>query len=149
MSALSGADLVHDIGLMDHCTLISPELIVFTDEIIGMIGQIMRGVDINDETLALDLVDRVGPGGNFLAEDHTLQHFRSHWVPSVMDRTQLTLDENGHETMHCEELLNRKTLDIIDTHRPEPLPEDTIRELKDLEKSWFDEFGMKYEYPQL
>ncbi|MEW5725100.1 MAG: trimethylamine methyltransferase family protein [Thermodesulfobacteriota bacterium] len=148
-SALSGADMVHDIGLMDHCSMISPELIVLCDEIIGMTGILMGGVEINEETLALDLIDRVGPGGNFLAEAHTLKWFRKHWFPSIMDRKQKTIEDYGQPIKHCEELLREKTIKILDEHVPAPLPDDVAAELQKLEKTWFDQAGVPYGYPTL
>lgn len=148
-SALSGADMIHDIGLMDHCSMVSPELIVMVDEIVGMVEVMTGGIEINEETLALDLIDRVGPGGNFLAEDHTLEHFRSHWVPSIMDRTQMAVDDSGVTIKHSQDLLREKTLKILEEHHPQPLPEDKVAELKKLEKSWFDAAGLEYKYPTL
>ena len=148
MSAFSGADFVHDVGLMDHAQMISPELMVLTDEIIGMVKVSMGGIEINDETLALDLIDKIGPGGNYLTEDHTLKHFRKFWVPTLMDRTQLSADVTIESVKHCEELINQKTREILDTHTPPPLPEDIDREIRKLEESWFEEFGLKYEYPK-
>ncbi|MEW6262645.1 MAG: trimethylamine methyltransferase family protein [Thermodesulfobacteriota bacterium] len=148
-AALSGADLVHDIGLMDHCSMISPELMVLADEIIGMTGILMGGVEINDETLALDLIDQVGPGGNFLATPHTLKWFRKHWVPSIMDRKQQTFEDGGEPIEHCEALLRKKTIKIMDEHVPEPPPEDIVAELRKMEKCWFEKAGLPYRYPTL
>jgi trimethylamine---corrinoid protein Co-methyltransferase len=147
-AALSGADLVHDIGLMDHCNMVSPELVVLADEIIGMTGVIMGGIEINAETLALDLIDKAGPGGNFLTEPHTFKWFRKHWVPTIMDRKQQAVgDDEAIE--NCEALLREKTLKILEEHVPEPLPEAIVAELRKLERSWFDRDGMPYGYPTL
>jgi trimethylamine--corrinoid protein Co-methyltransferase len=146
-SALSGADFVHDTGLMDHATLISPELIVFMDEIIDMVKVFIGGIEINDQTLALNLIDSVGPGGSYIAEDHTLEHFRNFWVPSVMDRSRLAPDLQGESIKHCEDLLNEKTRRILDTHIPDSLPEDITKEIKRIEKSWFRQLGLSHEYP--
>jgi len=147
MSAFSGADFVHDVGLMDHAQMISPELIVLTDEIIGMVSVSMEGIGTNDEALALDLIHKVGPGGNYLEEDHTFEHFREFWVPTIMDRTQLSTDTSSQPVIHCEELLNQRTKQIMKSAPGHPLPEDIEREVRKLETSWFSEFGVKYEYP--
>jgi len=149
MSVLSGADLVHDVGLVDHCSMISPELMVLTDEIVGMVRVMTGGIEINDETLALDLIDRVGPGGNFLAEEHTLKHFRKHWVPTIMDRSQLSIEETGTPVKHCQDLLREKTLKLMAGHQPPSRPEEMVKEIKKLEKSWFDRAGLPYKYPSL
>jgi trimethylamine--corrinoid protein Co-methyltransferase len=151
MSALSGADFIHDVGLMDHANMVSTELIVLTDEILDMVKVSMGGVVVNDETLVVDMIDRVGPGGNYLAEDHTLEHFRNFWVPRFMDRSQLGAEFNSESVRsvtHCEDLVNEKTREILETHEPQPLSEDLVKEVRKLEESWFEEFGMKYEYPK-
>ena len=148
-SALSGADLVHDVGLMDHCTMCSPELIVMTDEIIGMLRVTMGGLEINDETLSLELIDRIGPGGHYLSEEHTLKHFKKFWVPSIMDRSQLSAGPSEDQVMHCEDLLKQKTCKILENHRPDPLPEDMVAEIKKLEASWFKAAGLPNDYPQI
>jgi len=129
--------------LMYHATMISPELMVLADEIIDMVKVLMGGVDINDETLPLELIERLGPKANYLTEGHTLKHFRKFWVPRVFDRS--FIKKEG--VKDCEELLNQRTIRILETHQPKPLPEDLVRELKKVEKTWFDRVGLRHEYP--
>jgi trimethylamine--corrinoid protein Co-methyltransferase len=147
-SMLAGADFVHDTGLMDHATMISPELIVLMDETIAAAKVLLGGIEITQETLALDLINKIGPGGSFIAEDHTLEHFRRFWVPSIADRTRLTPDIVPESVRHSEELLNRKTIDILEKHEPKPLPEDVVQEIRKVEESWFKSLGLPFEYPQ-
>ena len=144
MSALSGADLPHDAGLMYHSMMASPELLVFVDEIIDMVKILMGGLEINDETLPLDLIDQVGPGGDYVSQSHTLKHFRKFWVPTIFDRSLA----KGKDSKNCEELLNEKTIKILETHKPKPLSEYLIRELKKIEGTWFAQAGLKHEYPK-
>jgi trimethylamine--corrinoid protein Co-methyltransferase len=141
-SLLSGADFVHDTGLMDHATMISPELIVLMDEAIAAAKVLLRGIEISDETLALDLVNTVGPAGSFLAERHTMEHSKGFFVPTIADRSRLKTIKHG------EERLNDKTKKILDTHTPRPLPEDVVREIKKVEESWFKELGLPHQYPK-
>ena len=145
-SALSAADFVHDTGLMDHATMISPELIVLMDEIIDMVKVFLGGIEVSSETLALNLIDSVGPGGSYIAEDHTLEHFRDFWVPRVFDRSCLAPDLKQGPIKHCEDLLNEKTKNILDTHVPPPLSDDVVKEIKRVERSWFKKLGLRYEY---
>ena len=147
-SMLSGADFVHDTGLMDHATMISPELIVLMDETIAAAKILLGGIEISDKTLALDLVEKVGPGGSFIAEDHTLEHFRSFWVPSIADRTRLTPDMAPESARHSEDLLNKKTISILETHKSKSLPEDVVQEIHRIEESWFRGMNLPYKYPK-
>jgi len=143
MSALSGADFVHDVGVMYHATMMSPELMVFGNEIIDMVKVSMGGIEINDETLPLDLIERIGPRGTYISEKHTLKHFRKFWAPKIFDRSVV----KGEGVKNCEDLLNEMTLEILKTHQPKPLPEDVVKELRKVEASWLKRVGLK-EYPK-
>lgn len=139
MSAMSGADLVHDVGLVYHATTISPESIVFVDEIIDMVKVSTNGLTINDESLPLELIDRIGPRGTYLSEKHTRKHFRKFWSPTIFDRS-MKKDSN---TKGCADLLNEKTIKIMKTHQPKPLSDDVLKELRKFEANWLKRVGLK------
>ena len=89
MAGLSGANLVHDVGFIEGAMTGSLQMLVMSDEIIGMVRRLQRGVRVDEETLAVDVIDAVGPGGHFLSQAHTLRHFRDEfWFPTLMDRKQ-------------------------------------------------------------
>ena len=134
-SIMSGANLIHDIGLLDHAEIASPEMMVLCDEIIAMLRAALQEIEVNDETLALDLIHEVGPGGHFLAEEHTLANFRKVWYPTMMDRSRLGTHA-ARELVSFTERLNRKTRVIIETHRPEPLPKEVQDEFRRRQKAW-------------
>jgi len=128
LAALSGANLIHDVGYIESGLTTSFEMLVVTNEVIGMVRRFMEGVEINEETLALDVIDKVGPGGNFLAEDHTYRHFREHWLPELIDRGNYkSWVEKGKKTLG--QRANEKVREILETHIPEPLPEEIREEL--------------------
>jgi len=143
ISALTGADLVHNVGTTYHGGWRSLELTVLADEIIDMVKVLMGGIEISKETLPLDLIERVGPRANYLFESHTLKHFRKFWVPRIFDRSAVRTEG----VKDCEELLKERTIEILRTHKPKPLPEDVVKELKKVEKTWLDRVGLK-EYPK-
>ena len=138
LSAMSGANLVHDVGLMDNGTALSLELMVMNNEIIGMIRQIMGGIEVSEESLALDLIDKVGPQGHFLSEDHTLKHFRKFWRPQFFDRgPHEEWVQKGGRSMG--DRLNEEVRRIIESHRVEPLPDHLGQELQKREEMWLKE----------
>jgi len=143
LTMLSGADLVHDVGILYHSAIGSAEIDVFVDEIIDMVKVTMGGIDINEETIPLDLIDRVGPGGNYISEKHTLKHFRKFWVPRIFDRSAIRVEG----AKDCEDLLRERTIKLMETHQPKPLPEGMVKELKKMEASWLKRIGLK-EYPK-
>lgn len=124
-SALSGANLVHDVGYMESASTGSLEQIAMVDEIVGMIKKFTDGIEVNDYTLALDVIDEVGPEGDHLTHEHTMDNFKEvAWHPTLMDRdVPDTWMDKGSKSM--EERLRKKVQEILEDHEPEPLPEET------------------------
>lgn len=87
ISILNGCNLIHDVGYLEGGMCSSAESIVMGDELIGMVKRYLAGFDIDEDTLALDVIDRVKPMGDFLSEEHTLENYRRDvWYPSIFDR---------------------------------------------------------------
>lgn len=120
MARLSGANLIHDVGYMESGLTASYEMIVLTDELVAMTDGLMKGIDVSDETLLLDELHRVGPGGHFLDTDATRERFRDFWYPSLLSREirPRWLERGG---MTLGERLRRRTLEIIEGHQPRVL----------------------------
>ena len=140
VNSLAGLNLVHDPGFLEGALIGSLEMLVMTDEIAGMAKRFMRGIPVNEETLAEEAIHQVGPGGHFLAEVHTLKHFRQeHWHPTLMDRQNYhSWMEDGGKSMG--ERVKHKVKEILKNHKPKPLPEKvrkqvrTIRERSEKER---------------
>jgi trimethylamine--corrinoid protein Co-methyltransferase len=126
---LSGANLVHHIGFLDSGRTASLEGILLCDEIIGMIKQIGRGINTDDEYLALEVITEIGPGGEFLTTDHTLDHFHEWYVPKYLDRADFaTWSSMGGRSMLDNLRAARER--VLAEHRPEPLPQELDEELQ-------------------
>ena len=83
----AGSNLNHNAGYLDFGLTASLEGIVITDEVIGLNRRLLSGIEVNRETLAVDVVASVGPGGHYLGEKHTRRHLRaSQWRPTVLNR---------------------------------------------------------------
>ena len=133
-SALSGANLVHDSGWLDHGSLASPAYMVLVNEVLHMVKGFTGGMSVSEETLALDVIDRAGPGGHYLEDEHTYNHFKDVWYSDLFDRT--ILDEwraQGHRQFT--ERLRDKTEQFM-AHESESLPEAVIDELDQMETHW-------------
>ena len=122
-AALDGCNLIHDCGYIGQGFVASPEMILFADEVIAMVKRYMRGFEIDDEHLAMDVIRKVGPGGHFLSEKHTLDHFmKEHWRPTLFNRENLpNWIKKGKKTL--DQKLIEKALEILKSHKPEPLPQ--------------------------
>ncbi|WP_455277188.1 trimethylamine methyltransferase family protein [[Eubacterium] cellulosolvens] len=139
IAASSGANLIHDVGSYLNFGLTgSLELVTICDEIASMITYLLKGIEVNDDTLALDVISKVGPGGHFLTQKHTIDHLRKeHWMPFLLDRQMReSWVKNGSKDLL--ERAREKTRDILSNHNPNPLSKDIEKELqnnlKDIEK---------------
>lgn len=125
MSALSGAALVHDVGFLDCADIGSLPLLVMVDEIIGMVKRMLRGVEVNKETIMLDLIEQVGPDGHFASEPRSASLCRKEiWLPKLMDRNSYHVwKQEGKKSM--KDRVMERLQGILSSHQPWPLPEDT------------------------
>ncbi len=129
---LAGLNLIHDVGYLGAGMVCSPEMLVMGDEICGMTRHFLRGIDINTDTLAIEAIDQIGPGGNFLQSRHTFTHFKNEtWFPKLMER-------NYHDIWvakgkpSTQDRVREKLAGIIDTHQPIPLGDHERSELERL-----------------
>lgn len=109
---LSGANFVHDVGYTESAMTGSIFQLTMADEIIGMSKHVAGGIEVNDETMAVPEICRVGPGGHYLYEDHTMKWFRKYWMPTLMDRQSFEdWEAKGRKTM--KERVIEKGRDIV------------------------------------
>jgi trimethylamine--corrinoid protein Co-methyltransferase len=100
VETLAGADLVHDLGYLESGMTGSLAQLVVCAEVVSWLRHLQRPIVVDDETLALDLVDELGPGGQFLAAGHTRRHFREHWYSSLFERqTREAWEADGGGTL--------------------------------------------------
>lgn len=125
----SGNNLVHDLGFLESGMTGSLVQLVIADEIIGMLRHMKKGIEVNDETLALETIDRLGPGGSYLMEDETLLNFKNVlWEPKLFDRQRFhNWEKNNSQSL--EQRASSKLLEILNKHNPTPLPDSAIDEI--------------------
>ena len=85
-ATINGGNLIHDVGYMESGLMGSLELVVICDEVISWLKASMQGLEINEETLALDVIHEHALSGDFLGAEHTLRHVREDWQPRLIDR---------------------------------------------------------------
>ena len=126
---LGGANLIHDLAYMESGLCGSLAQLVICNEMVGWIEKMMAPVEINDETLALDLIDEIGPDGSFLDSDHTMNHFKERWYPEVFERGNYDQWVDAGE-LSLGERAAKKVETILEEHQPESLPADIQKEIK-------------------
>lgn len=130
-SYLSGASLIHDVGYIDSGVNASLESLVMCEEIMGMVRQFGKGVCTDESHLGLEVIDDVGPAGEFVTNEHTYQHWSEWFRPELQDRADYdTWTEEGKKSMN--DRINEKTEKILSEYETEPLDEKLHAELKEI-----------------
>ncbi len=128
---LAGTNLIQGLGRRSSRPNLPLESITMCDEIIGMIMKLGGGISTRDEYMALEIIDAVGPGGEFLTQDHTLEHWRDWFRPRFIDRLPYgTWEKRGKISMH--DKLKHETRLIIEQHTPDPLDDSLLSDLEAL-----------------
>jgi trimethylamine--corrinoid protein Co-methyltransferase len=130
IAQMAGSNLNHDVGYLDFGLTGSLEMIVILDEIIDQVRRLYRGIPVDDETLALDVIKEAGADGNFLGQLHTLQHLEStQWRPKLISRM-------GHEKWQSSgstsllERAQKKLQKILQDHQPAPIPSEQAAQIQ-------------------
>jgi trimethylamine--corrinoid protein Co-methyltransferase len=129
LSALSGAGLVHDVGFLDCAEIGSLELLVLSNEVIGYVKRIMQGIEVSQETIMMELIKKVGPGGYFVAEPESAVLCRQEvWVPELSDRNPYPKWESKGG-LSMEERVGVRLTNIMNTHSPPQVPPELHRKI--------------------
>jgi trimethylamine--corrinoid protein Co-methyltransferase len=129
-SALVGGNMIHDVGYIEQGLTSSPDMMVASNEIISMVKRIMRGIPVDDNSKALDVMDEVGPGGHYLDHDHTYDRFRTEiWQPQLMDRNvyeywELSGSKDFQQRVH------ERVIELLETETEPLLDEAMYKELR-------------------
>jgi trimethylamine--corrinoid protein Co-methyltransferase len=141
---LAGADIIAGGGDIACSVTASLEQLVIDDELIKAMLTSLRGVEVNDETLALDVIKKVGPGGHYLAQKHTMNHFmKEQFIPELIDRS--SYDEwkkNGEKSLV--DRAKEKAKKILKEHSVPPLDKDIQKELDSIIKRAEKELPKKF-----
>ena len=131
VALLAKTNLNHDVGYLESGLTHSPEMMVLTNEIISQGRRFMQGVRVDDESLAVKVIQEVGPGGEYLSHTHTLSHWRELWLPQIFDRQSLgKWRENGGKS--AGDRLRETTVSILEEHTVTPLPDSVIQTLDEI-----------------
>lgn len=123
-ATLNGSNIIHDCGYLESGLTSSFESILFSDEIIGMVKYMLHPLQFNDDSVPISIMDRVGPGGNFLMDEHTAVNFKKKfWFPRFLDRNMYEIWEQAGSKDLCS-VLNERARVIFENHEPEALPDD-------------------------
>lgn len=126
----AGADLTFGTGLLDGSRILALEQIVADDEVFGMVTRLLRGVEVSEETLATDLIVRMGFSGDYLFERHTRRHARGLWRPLLGESGSYDAWAAAGRRSTMDKARDR-VAEILSAE-PEPFPEELGRELEQI-----------------
>jgi trimethylamine--corrinoid protein Co-methyltransferase len=132
LPALCGTNLIQGMGLLGAMNAASLETMVIAGEIISYVQRIKKGIGVNEATADIGIFKEVGPLGNFLTTEHTLDNFRKEmWLPPGFDRSSITLGEDATSTAYKKH--TKQTIrEALAAHRPPSLPVDCDQKLDEI-----------------
>lgn len=132
LPALAGSNIIYGMGMIDMGMTMSYEQILIDADIVKKIKRISQGVVVDEESLALDVIEAVGPAGNYLAQRHTLKHMKKELsVGGLMDRRmRQAWESDGAKDMA--KRANETALEILNNHVPEPLALETSAKIREI-----------------
>jgi trimethylamine---corrinoid protein Co-methyltransferase len=130
-AAIGGVDVIHDAcsGLLGSGMVTSHEQLVMDNEMCNVINRLLDGFQVNDLTLALDVIRQVGPGGEFISSDHTLKNFKKEYYISRLFNRSEPYGEEGNEPDFVENSRERAK-EILETHHPKPLSDEALAKMR-------------------
>jgi trimethylamine--corrinoid protein Co-methyltransferase len=120
MASLTMSDMLVGVGLLNGSLIWSYEQMIMDCEIFDIVHKMMQGITVDEETLTLDTIRKVGPGGHYLTQAHTREHMRELWNPKFMDRRPYS--QWVEKKDDARDWARERALAILKTHEPEPLP---------------------------
>jgi trimethylamine--corrinoid protein Co-methyltransferase len=131
MATLSGVHFVlHSAGILESYMVASYEKFILDDEICGMCKRIRRGERVDDDRLAFELIRQVGPGGEYLTQDHTYQNFRQELYANALEEKEPFENWKQKGALSIDRRANRKWKEILEAYREPGLPEETDKALR-------------------
>ena len=123
--------MIYGLGMLESGLTFDFGQLVLDSEFARMIKHTVKGIPVNDETLAVDVIREVGPFGNFLVQKHTIQHMRSQSQPEFIDRgMREAWEQKGSRQVYQKAM--EKVRHILETHKPEPLPQDVLDSIRSI-----------------
>jgi len=135
LALLSGANLVHNVGLTAGGKGVSIEVMILANEIIEMCSRSLQPIDTERDLFALEVINTVGPGGNFLTQDHTVKHCRKIWSPKLFQR--MDIGKWMENPKHLSDRIHQNLKQIIEKHEPLQLEDNITAQLQSMERMWW------------
>jgi trimethylamine--corrinoid protein Co-methyltransferase len=134
--------MIYGLGMLESGITFDYGQLVLDCEFARMIKHTILGIPVNDDTLAIDPIKEIGPGGDYLMHKHTFKYMRSQSAPELIDRkTRRTWEKAGATTAYERAMV--KVRYILENHTPEPLSDDVLAKIRSIVVETENEMGIK------
>jgi trimethylamine--corrinoid protein Co-methyltransferase len=131
VDVLMGGNIIHDLGYLESGLTYSFAQLTICDQIVDWVKTFFKGIEVNDETLALEDAARVGINDTFLKTKHTRKHYRNTWYPELFERGNYSdWERKGSKPLAARAAM--RVQEILNSHHPEPLSDDIQMQIKEI-----------------
>lgn len=143
LPALAGANIIYGLGMLELGITFDYAQLVMDNDMAKMIKKSVEGIDVNDATLAVDVIRQVGAAGEFITHEHTFKHMKTEQSqPDLIDRRM----RDAWQELGGKDFTERayeKAVDILENHKPDPLPDGVPEQIRSIVAGAEEEFGIK------
>jgi len=136
--------MIYGLGMVESGIMFDFGQLVLDAEFARMIKHVVSGIPVDDDTLAVEVIKKVGPFGDFLTQKHTMQRMRSQSQPQFIDRTMRETWEKRGGLDAYQKAVNKVKL-ILETHVPTPLPQEVLDKIRAIVTETEKKMGVKNE----
>jgi trimethylamine---corrinoid protein Co-methyltransferase len=119
-------------GMLEMGMTMSYEQLLIDEEIVRMIRRVLQGITVNKDTIALDVIKKVGPAGNYLGESHTRKYMRQELSTTTLINRKMRENWEKNGSKDIAEVAREKAIEILENYKPTPLPEDVKKKIHDI-----------------
>lgn len=130
LPAVTGSNIIYGMGMLEMGMTMSYEQLLIDQEIVRMIRRVLQGIPVNKETIALDVIQKVGPAGNYLRERHTLKYMRQELSSTKLINRRMRdhwMNEGGKDMA---QRAREQAIEILENYKPIPLPEEAAKKIR-------------------
>ena len=131
LPALAGANVIYGLGMLEMGITFDLAQLVIDNEIAEMIKYTLKGIPVNDKTLAVDIIKEMGIGKDYLSHESTYQHMASQSRAELMDR-RMREDWEADGSKDLYQRAHDKMIDILETYEPPPLSDSVRRDIREI-----------------
>ena len=132
LPALTGSNVIYGMGMLEMGMTMSYEQLLIDQEIVRMIRRILQGIAVNKDTIALDVIQKVGPAGNYLGERHTLKYMRSELSTTNLINRKMRDNWENAGSKDMAQRAREQAIEILENYKATPLPQDVAKKIRSI-----------------